>query len=459
MAPALATMEKLYWRAPLSAQKLIFHCYGYLYDRQRFSKPYHSYYQEMQERQWWSAGDLQCYQEEQLRSLVRHAYETVPYYARIFRELRLHPRDIKNLTDLQKIPPLTKDIIKTHYQDLISAESKKIPHVLSRSGGSSGQPLWFLLPRDLRFPFATAALMVFYSWAGFAKGDSYATLAARHISEGNPYWRYNRAARQLYFSSRDLTNDTAGVFVEKLKDFRPKFINGHPTMIGYLAAYLLKKGEKLPLKAVFTSSETLFFQLRRDIESAFACPVFDTYGMGEQVLMAGECPVHRGMHLSPEYGVAEVVSENYLQTSGTGTILGTSLRNFVMPFIRYNTGDLGRLEAAPCSCGRQSPRLLSMEGRLDDVITGLQGEIIFPFVIRKALLKEEWIRRYQLIYHRDASISFLLEQPDPLSEDQVQRVNALLQSIFGPRGNIREIKATPLLPRTRGQKEKLIIKE
>jgi phenylacetate-coenzyme A ligase PaaK-like adenylate-forming protein len=130
-----------------------------------------------------------------------------------------------------------------------------------------------------------------------------------------------------------------------------------------------------------------------------------------------------------------------------------------MPFIRYNTGDLGRLEAAPCSCGRQSPRLLSMEGRLDDVITGLQGEIIFPFVIRKALLKEEWIRRYQLIYHRDASISFLLEQPDPLSEDQVQRVNALLQSIFGPRGNIREIKATPLLPRTRGQKEKLIIKE
>ena len=48
----------------------------------------------------------------------------------------------------------------------------------------------------------------------------------------------------------------------------------------------------------------------------------------------------------------------------TGHVLVTGLRNFAMPLIRYDTGDLASQAASgPCSCGARSPSFGEIAGR------------------------------------------------------------------------------------------------
>lgn len=71
----------------------------------------------LQKSQWWSEGDLKEYQNEKLRSLIKHAYENVPYYNDLFRKLRLKPNDIKDTNDLLKLPILTKEDIRENFKN------------------------------------------------------------------------------------------------------------------------------------------------------------------------------------------------------------------------------------------------------------------------------------------------------------------------------------------------------
>jgi phenylacetate-coenzyme A ligase PaaK-like adenylate-forming protein len=46
----------------------------------------------------------------------------------------------------------------------------------------------------------------------------------------------------------------------------------------------------------------------------------------------------------------------------TGRVVATSLNNFAMPLIRYETGDTAEV-GAPCPCGRGLPVLTRIMGR------------------------------------------------------------------------------------------------
>ena len=63
------------------------------------------------------------YQDERLRAIVAHAYETVPFYRRRFDECALTPPDIRGRADLPKLPLLTRDDIRTHFDDLRSRDA------------------------------------------------------------------------------------------------------------------------------------------------------------------------------------------------------------------------------------------------------------------------------------------------------------------------------------------------
>jgi len=57
-------------------------------------------------------------QNDKLRRLIRHCYDTVPYYRKLFLECGIKPDEIRNKEDLQRIPILTKQIIRDNYDDL-----------------------------------------------------------------------------------------------------------------------------------------------------------------------------------------------------------------------------------------------------------------------------------------------------------------------------------------------------
>jgi phenylacetate-CoA ligase len=133
-----------------------------------------------------------------------------------------------------------------------------------------------------------------------------------------------------------------------------------------MAKYLLENHiNNVRPRAVITSAETLLDYMRKTIEEAFGCPVFDFYGSREIGSLAGECEEHSGYHISAENVVMEFVREGEpVATGEEGVILVTNLRNFGMPFIRYNMGDVGRASDEVCGCGRGLPLMSSIEGRV-----------------------------------------------------------------------------------------------
>jgi phenylacetate-CoA ligase len=80
-----------------------------------FSRGAHSQYDFLDKSQWWSSAELENYQNEKLARLIRHAYENVPYYSKLFKENGLRPDDVQTTSDLAKIPILTKKTIRENF--------------------------------------------------------------------------------------------------------------------------------------------------------------------------------------------------------------------------------------------------------------------------------------------------------------------------------------------------------
>ena len=74
----------------------------------------------LEKTQWLSKSEIEELQNKKLRALLRHAYDNVPYYRKVFNDHGIYPDDIKTRQDLPRIPILTKEIIRKNLPDLIA---------------------------------------------------------------------------------------------------------------------------------------------------------------------------------------------------------------------------------------------------------------------------------------------------------------------------------------------------
>jgi len=91
----------------------------------------------------WSLEKLVTYQEQILRRLIRHCYTNVPYYRKVFVEKGLVPDDISTISDLAKLPFLTKEIVRKHKKDFLATNFPAYSAHLDSTSGSTGNPLDF----------------------------------------------------------------------------------------------------------------------------------------------------------------------------------------------------------------------------------------------------------------------------------------------------------------------------
>jgi phenylacetate-CoA ligase len=99
-------------------------------------------------------------------------------------------------------------------------------------------------------------------------------------------------------------------YLAEIRRFEPAALDGYPSTLYVLARFVLSSGEKLPLKAVISASETLYDFQREAIEAAFQCRVFDYLAAAERVVFSAECDRHEGHHVCLEYGVAEFLDDD-----------------------------------------------------------------------------------------------------------------------------------------------------
>lgn len=396
---------KIYALAPVWGQNLLLSSFGRMLDRERYSGRFGEFQEMLQKTEWYSRHDVEAYQDEHLRAVVAHAYETVPYYRRTFDERKLTPADVRSRDDLQKLPLLTRQDIRRHFDDL---KSTARPGRSMRSGhtsGTTGTPLTVGYDRDTVW-MTYAVFDRHYRWAGARMGRDGDRIAVARgnvivpLSQRNgPFWRHNRQHRQLLLSSFHMSQQNLPAYFDALADYGPDVMDGYPSTLYVLASHLKSRGRTFPVKAAVTSSETLYDFQRQLIEERFECRVFDYYALAERVVFSGECDRHEGHHVSSEYGIAEVVdgSGERVTDGVVGRLVGTSLHNLAMPLLRYVTNDMTALRAGACSCGRGLQLMDDVTTKAEDMLTLLDGRIISPSVLTHPFKPLDCIEGSQIV--------------------------------------------------------------
>lgn len=398
-------LAALYSLAPVWGQNLILTGYSTLLDRERYAGRFGEFRDLLAKAEWFSRSELEAYQDERLRAIVKHAYETVPFYRRRFDECKLKPSDIRSQGDLPKVPLLTRDDVRAHFDDLRSRSVSRGSMRTGHTSGTTGTPLTVGYDADNVW-MAYAALDRHYRWAGCRlarDGDRIGVARGNVIvpleQKGPPFWRMNRRHNQMLLSSFHLSKQNLPSYFDALARFQPALLDGYPSTLYVLAKFLQSRGETFPLRAVITSSETLYDFQRQVIEERFACRVFDYYALAERVVFSSECERHEGHHLAMEYGVSEIVDKQGLPAPlGTvGKLVGTSLHNMAMPLIRYVTNDMTGLREKSCSCGRGLNIMDDVTTKAEDVLTLKDGRLISPSVLTHPFKPLDCIEGSQIV--------------------------------------------------------------
>jgi phenylacetate-CoA ligase len=395
----------LYRLAPTWGQNLLLTGFGALLERERYGGRYPEFQNLLAKSEWWSAAELDAYQDERIREIVAHAYETVPFYRRRFDERKLKPADIRGRADLPKIPLLSRDDIRIHFDDLRSRSVSKRALKTGHTSGTTGTPLTVGYDADTIW-MTYAVFDRHYRWANLRlarDGDRIAVARGNVIvpldRRTAPFWRFNRRQNQLLLSSFHLSKANLPQYFDALADFRPAVLDGYPSTLYILAKYLQSRGETFPLRAAVTSSETLYDFQRQAIEQSFACRVFDYYALAERAVFSSECDHHDGHHLAMEYGASEIVdADGHPAPRGTaGRLVGTTLHNRAMPLIRYITNDITALRERPCRCGRSLDIMDDVTTKAEDVLTLKDGRLISPSVLTHPFKPLDCIEGSQIV--------------------------------------------------------------
>ena len=334
--------------------------------------------------------DILAFQRAQLEKLLRHAYQTTPYYRKLF---KVKPQDIS------EIPTLEKRHIREQLVYLCSETVPQQHRIKNATGGSTGEPLTFYQDRNY---WNQRNLSVYYfdQWAGWnfgerqlviwgALSDVGASRDRRH--QLNNFWR-----NHYWLNGFHLTDATMRTTFRKMDRQPPQTILAYPSSLYEFARFIFENGLKprWGLEGIISSAEMLHPHYRDLAETIFNAKVYNRYGSREVGLIAMECAEGR-MHINCRDLYLEIDSPD--PYTEPGDILITQLNNYAMPFIRYRIGDIGRLSDAACPCGNQLPVLAELLGRSTATFRTRTGTLIHAGYFTQQFYDVIGLEQFQLI--------------------------------------------------------------
>jgi phenylacetate-CoA ligase len=367
---------------------------------------------------------------DDLRALLKHSYENVPFYRDRMDTAGFSP-DVASFDDLLKLAPLRKSDINSNFPDRIL--SSRQVHTPWRYRATSGTIERLTVVHDSGKRDVARALHLFslYSTSRYRPGMKYLEIppdvcrnvcgAAETVEP--PLLQYlfqnmntspetisdlrGLVERQLVFRQKVLPSlnvigmqrkDEVDSCLRAIDEYRPAVLKALPAYLYTLAVHILERGLKPPRisKCVTPMGSSLSPAMKRTVESAFQRSVHEDYGSAELSSIASECGNKSGLHPYAAYFHIEVVCGDRPAKPGEmGNILITDLGNYAMPFIRYDIGDVGRFVDGPCPCGIRELRL-EVLGRAQDCLERSDGSLVSPDEVVDTILADPEIFLFQL---------------------------------------------------------------
>ena len=446
-------LRKIYHKSPEPVKKVIRRVHSkkpfpYIYGL-KFAK----YYKWLMKTQWLPPEELEELQNKRLQIIIKHAYENVPYYRRIFDERGLKPEDIQTKEDLKLLPVLTKDDVRKHFNELIARDFEKYKPVLGHTSGSTGTAMDFYLTEFVENVIERAFIWRHWNWANFNYGDKVVTIRGQILTNDlNAVAPYEIQENNLLLSSFHLSEQSMKKYSELIINFKPKIIRAYPSAIFLMTKYFKSRKPNPPkVTSIITSSETLLPEHRTEIENFWGCKIYDWYGLGERVVAIGECEDGR-FHINLEYGIVE-----FKDVSGSNQkeIIATSFWNFAMPLIRYSTRDLITPSTnSKCSCGRSLPTVNSIDGRIEDFVITKDKRIVGR--LDAAFKYSFGIKYSQIIQDKIGHIIVKIVKHDNYIDKDREKLDIELRKRLGRDIDI-EYEFVDDIPRTKAGKLRFVI--
>lgn len=395
----------------------------------------------LRESQFWDEARIRDYQTIKLKTIVEHAYKNVPYYEDLFKKINLKPGDIKSLDDINKIPILTKEIARKENLRLIARGFQMKNVKKGKTGGTTGVPI--IVYKDTTNRSITwGSYYRWYEWMGINYYDKSATFwgSKTVLNKSLKTMIFDGASRYLQnsvsFNSFELTENRNWDIYKKLKVFKPDILKGYVSALLDFGSFLDRNNLKdIKPKAMSSTSETLLPHQRKYMERIFKAPVFDQYGCGELSAISYECAAHNGLHINLEHMMCEILDENNQQIlDAKGRLIGTDLDNYVMPFIRYENGDLSSISSKKCTCGVNQPLMNSIDGRTTDTLVLSSGSKVHGVFITDILYEldifTDKIQRFQAYQGKPGSLDIKIECESALDYELRTKLITTLYRFF-----------------------------
>ena len=335
-----------------------------------------------------SLDELRSLQTERLRATVQHAYAHVAHYRRAWDAAGVHPDEVRELSDLARLPFTTKADLRAHYPFGMFAVPREQVVRVHASSGTTGQPTvvgYTAADLDLWATVMARSIRA----AGGRPGDVLHNAYGYGLFTGGLGAHYG--AEKLGCTVVPVSGGMTERQVRLITDFAPRIIMVTPSYLLAIVDEMRRQGldpRTSSLQVAILGAEPWTDRMRAEMEAELGLDAVDIYGLSEVIGpgVAQECVETKdGLHVWEDHFYPEVVDPvtgEVLPDGEKGELVLTSLTKQAMPVIRYRTRDLTRLLPGTA---RTMRRMEKVTGRTDDMII-LRGVNLFPTQIEELLL-------------------------------------------------------------------------
>ncbi len=393
--------------------------------------------------------ELLAKQQRDLAAIVEFAAAHTPYYAET-----LAPFLQDGRFDPGTLPILKKDDVVRRMDHLLADTADRSQAKIGHTGGSTGKPLAFWYD-DAKHELMRAGMMRSYRLSGWRPGQKILNFwgARQDVAPGGVFGAQlgDLIAAEHTIAAFEYTEAQLVEWARFIQRYRPVLLQGYASVLAEVARVVIENGLAMPktLLGVYSTAEVLTDAQRQRMQQAFGCKVFNQYGSREIPNIACECRLGN-MHVFTDMVFLESVpleNEDRLRV--------TSLTNRLMPMIRYDIGDSGRLLDGECDCGLPFPLLEMDLCRQNDLIRTRSGKTVHPSYFNHLLYGQTQIRQYQWV-QRDLGQLELNLVAQPLGSETLASLEASIRRDVDAR-MVLKVHYLDDIPRTVSGKHRFVI--
>jgi phenylacetate-CoA ligase len=451
--------DKLYPKLPTLAQHAAVTAWGYTWKWRRFGGEFNAVRDAFIARERYGLAEWHAYQTQELRNILRLAMRA-PYY----RALGLDDRRIDRfeLSDLASLPILEKSETRANPEAFLVDGVDRAKLTICPTSGSTGTPVrTYWSNSDFRRALALREARSCRP-ANVSFALPRATFSGRIVvpdpKSTGPFYRYNLAERQVYFSAFHLSPQNARAYVRALERHKTVWATGYTHSFEQLALMMIDQAIPPPptLRAIITTSEKLTPSGRAAIERAFGCKAFEEYGQVEDACFAGERADGR-LYASPDAGILEIVRPDGTSIPyddpSEGQVVATSFSRRSQIFLRYRLGDVLRWDPAH-TAATGTPVIGEISGRIEDVIVAPDGRRTVRF--HAVFTELRGVREAQVIQEARDRVRILVVPSRDYGPETADEIVRRVQQRLTTDMNV-EVTTVESIPRTAAGKFQAVV--